>query len=220
MSGRDIAFVALCRGQHASCPAAALHPTPSFNSTLILMQSLPDCIPIPASCHCIYSIHCSCVMRCSATASCLCTTKSILLWAFQVSLLQQGISALAQHSRRSPSLPPFLLMLSLSLSLSPLLSMCRQGSVLYVCVCMRRVDGDAVCWSWELQGDCGNGEGYSTLTTVTMQCPLPEHLHFTSLHLSVFLLPLSFSRLRWSACLACSVCFSAATTSPGKSYTA
>lgn len=63
-------------------------------------------------------------------------------WAFQVSFLQQGISALAQHILHSP-LPPFLLIFylfslssSLSLSLLPLLSMCRQGSMLYVCVCV------------------------------------------------------------------------------------
>ncbi len=86
------------------------------------------------------------------------------------------------------------------------------------CVCMRRVDGDAVCWSWALQGDWGNGEGYGALTTVTMQCPLPEHLLlFTSLHLSLLPLPLSLSRLSWTACPACSASFSAVTSSPGKS---
>lgn len=89
-----------------------------------------------------------------------------------------------------------------------------------VCVCMRRMDGDAVCWSWELQGDLGNGEGYRALTTGTMQWPLPERLLIiTSLHLSLLPLPLSLSpsRLRWTACPACSASFSAATTSPGKS---
>lgn len=149
-------------------------------------------------------------------------------WAFQVSFLQQGISALAQHILHSP-LPPFLLIfylfsLSSSLSLSvapPLHVQTRQHAIcvcVCMCVCMRRVDGDAACWSWELQGDWGNGEGYRALTTVTMQCPLPEHLLiFTSLHLSVFPLPLSLYRLRWTACPCCSASFSAATTSPGKS---
>ena len=144
----------------------------------------------------------------------------VFQWTFWVSLLQQGISALAQHTLCSPSPSPFPPhAFSLWLSLLPLLSMCRQANVLCVCVCMRRVDGDAVCLNWELQGDWGNGEGYRTLTTATMQFPLPDCLLlFTSLHLSLFPLPLSLSpsRLRWTACPACSASFSAATTSPGK----
>lgn len=121
------------------------------------------------------------------------------------------ISAL--HFARSPLPPPH------ANSPAPPLSMCRKSSLQFVCLCVhaRSMDDDAICLSWELQGDWENGEGYQPLTTVMMQCPLPARL-FTSLHLSLFPLPVfpSLSSQRWAACPACSVSFSAATTSAGK----